>query len=367
MINQINVIKTIHDYPFAIFQDNNCVYQSGINDANLLNMIPEKIGNKVIDRSILVNELKTSLLLSAKYDALNDNNQLTTYLLTIIIIKKKVTNWKKHDWTQLNHKVIATLAILSNNLDYTVEVNPKQKKPNYDLMRSLSDLADLENEPDFVDNYQFEIEFMNQLKSENTILTKTMIHNLIQISTSQLATDALQNKKYYIVAFITLLTRFSVKNGCAPNEAYRLSNRMIRRMDRITQLSDTDSFIRHLIVEYTMLIQNRAKKYDSDVVNTAVEFISRNLYQPILGQDIANYADVNAAYLSSLFKMKTGISLHQYLINERVKESQYLLTNTDISIKDISEILYFSNQSHFNMRFKEKIGCTPKEFRIDYF
>ncbi|WP_425270542.1 AraC family transcriptional regulator [Ligilactobacillus ubinensis] len=56
--------------------------------------------------------------------------------------------------------------------------------------------------------------------------------------------------------------------------------------------------------------------------------------------------------------------LQTYIINEKITEAQYLLTNTDFTYSISSELLHFSNQSHFCKLFKQYTNYTPKEFRL---
>lgn len=232
-----------------------------------------------------------------------------------------------------------------------------------DVKETLSE-KEIENTQDYVDNYQLENLFMNQLKSENIVASNQMLNHLIKINQSKLAKNELQEKKYRLVSLITVITRAAIKQGCTPNLAYRLSDQLIQKMDAIEHSREFSTFLKSLILEFSVLLQTRGTKYNSEVVNTAIEYISRNLYQPISNEDIANYVGVNTNYLSSIFKKETNIALHQYLLEARVNEAQYLLSHTDIAFKDISEILQFSNQSHFGKIFKSKTMYTPKEFRI---
>lgn len=52
------------------------------------------------------------------------------------------------------------------------------------------------------------------------------------------------------------------------------------------------------------------------------------------------------------------------LINEKIiYESKILLKNSDLSIKEISNIFGYSEATHFTYFFKKYSGLTPSEFK----
>ena len=58
-----------------------------------------------------------------------------------------------------------------------------------------------------------------------------------------------------------------------------------------------------------------------------------------------------------------GCTFYDYLINQRIKAPEVLLTRDDLSITDIALQSGFSSISTFNRTFKLKKGCTPGEYR----
>jgi len=63
------------------------------------------------------------------------------------------------------------------------------------------------------------------------------------------------------------------------------------------------------------------------------------------------------------FKKKFGITPYAHLIDLRISMAKELLTNTDKSIKAISDYLCFFSEYHFSNTFKKKVGVSPREFR----
>jgi AraC-like DNA-binding protein len=80
-------------------------------------------------------------------------------------------------------------------------------------------------------------------------------------------------------------------------------------------------------------------------------------------KELANGLSVNYSLFRKTFKKYTGLSPMQYHTSLRMKQAVYLLTNTDLSMKEISFNLGFCSVFYFSKLFKEKTGRTPSEFR----
>lgn len=80
-------------------------------------------------------------------------------------------------------------------------------------------------------------------------------------------------------------------------------------------------------------------------------------------ETIADELEVNYSHFRKAFKRYTGFSPLQYHTSLRIKQAIEQLTNTDLSIKEISYNLGFCSVSYFSKLFKEKTGKTLGEYR----
>lgn len=78
---------------------------------------------------------------------------------------------------------------------------------------------------------------------------------------------------------------------------------------------------------------------------------------------LANEALVSAEHFSRVFKRTTGFTLPNYLGIKRLFKAKELLLHSNHSISYISDTCGYKSVSYFHHKFKEKIGCTPGEFR----
>src|SRR4030095_1638409 len=95
----------------------------------------------------------------------------------------------------------------------------------------------------------------------------------------------------------------------------------------------------------------------------ATEFINDNLGRDIALAEIAANVEMSPYYFARLFKQSTGLTPHQYLLEQRVKRAQVLLTETAMPLAEIAYRLGFASQSHFTSLFRRLTATTPKAFR----
>lgn len=83
--------------------------------------------------------------------------------------------------------------------------------------------------------------------------------------------------------------------------------------------------------------------------------------------DMAECIGVSLNKIASLFKKYYGITPNQFLINTRLNYAEMFLRKMDTAtIKQIAEMVGFSNSGYFIKVFKSKFGVTPESYRDMY-
>ncbi len=78
---------------------------------------------------------------------------------------------------------------------------------------------------------------------------------------------------------------------------------------------------------------------------------------------LAREVGYSREYLSRLFHRETGFSLKAHIDGERLKHACFLLKETTLSVREISEKLRYTSQSNFSRTFKSRFGISPLVFR----
>lgn len=94
------------------------------------------------------------------------------------------------------------------------------------------------------------------------------------------------------------------------------------------------------------------------------EYINENYAHNITLDFLADLMHRNKYYISHSFSKAFGISPMHYLTEIRIIVAKDLLTTTDFSIQQISEMTGFSSSTYFSQTFKKDTGLSPRDFRI---
>ncbi len=100
-------------------------------------------------------------------------------------------------------------------------------------------------------------------------------------------------------------------------------------------------------------------------IKKVIDYIKEHYSENLTNEALAKLVNYHPYYLNRIMVMTTGSTIHQFLIDYRLTESEKLLISTDKSISDIGFAVGFSNTVSFITNFKRKHNITPAKFRIN--
>ena len=125
----------------------------------------------------------------------------------------------------------------------------------------------------------------------------------------------------------------------------------------------TQVLVVHLLRHHSSL-QPQSVAHDNltpSRLQLAIDYIHAHLDRDLSMAEIAGSVNTSPTYFASLFKAATGISLHQYVIRQRVERAQLLLKTTSLPIATIATLVGFANASHLTYHCKRQTGMTPRQ------
>lgn len=111
--------------------------------------------------------------------------------------------------------------------------------------------------------------------------------------------------------------------------------------------------------------QNNPNQFDQNLVFSVLKYIETHYKNGSLS-DVAEELKQPTYYISRLLKKHTGSNFKELLQQRKLQQAAYLLSQTQLSAETIMDAIGYDNSSYFYRKFREKYGCSPKEYRTTF-
>ncbi len=124
--------------------------------------------------------------------------------------------------------------------------------------------------------------------------------------------------------------------------------------------------VQHMIGLLNYLLRNRTG-HATDLLEQSVEKAKIIMDERVSGEidlyDLASELNLSYSWFRKTFKEYTGHSPARYFQLLKLRRAQRLLSDTELSIKEIAYSLGYKSTEHFFSIFKKHTGCTPTAYR----
>ena len=156
---------------------------------------------------------------------------------------------------------------------------------------------------------------------------------------------------------------FEAENVCFENR-FEIATRFQRLLEAWNQQHSVNQ-AKSIIYDILEKMANDQKTSISDTaVANCVRYMNEHFCDPKLDiETVCGVAFVSVSSLQRAFAKYFGMSPKQYLIQLRMNRALELLTENELSVKEISFVCGFTDEKYFSRAFKKKYGCSPSQFR----
>ncbi|WP_407270070.1 response regulator [Radiobacillus sp. PE A8.2] len=168
----------------------------------------------------------------------------------------------------------------------------------------------------------------------------------------------------HLYKLITRIIKFSQDTNItdsALNQQVSIFFVNINEMDTLDQITKSlYQLCEKMCEKFDQSISNR-----TEIISDEIKSYIHNNYMDfnLNLNSIAEQINLNASYLGSIFKRATKTNIPKYITKIRMERAKELLENQQLKIKNISELVGYSNQYYFSASFKKYYSKTPSEFR----
>ena len=134
------------------------------------------------------------------------------------------------------------------------------------------------------------------------------------------------------------------------------------QMDR-AQKMQLQGFV-WIVASFFMAKAQKIEEMDERLLKV-IDYVRENVGKVIETETLANMVCLTKSHLERLFREKLGTSPLQYILRTKIQCAQRLLMTTNYSIQVIAHEVGFDDPSYFIRVFRQKIGFTPQDYRVN--
>ncbi len=94
-------------------------------------------------------------------------------------------------------------------------------------------------------------------------------------------------------------------------------------------------------------------------------WLANKLHTPLTTHDIASAFNTSASTLQRKMKAEVGVSVMQYVTQQRLSKAAELLKYTSVNIENIALAVGYDSHSAFSQAFRQYFNKSPTEYRQD--
>lgn len=114
-----------------------------------------------------------------------------------------------------------------------------------------------------------------------------------------------------------------------------------------------------------LTLTNRIEAKNKNLAEEIKQYIMQNYQQDITIDHLCSYFYCSKATLINHFKKVYHQTVHQYLLEYRLKQSMKLLKNKQLTIQEIAFQCGFKDSNYFSKAFKKYTGQSSRHFKND--
>lgn len=213
------------------------------------------------------------------------------------------------------------------------------------------------------ERYEHENEMIQAVSLGLTQKAEMTFSNFALSAMEQRVADPVRNMKNYCIILNTLLRKAAELGSVHPLHIDSLSHYFALKIELVNSVSAAAQLQKTMIRKYCLLVNNHSMKNYSLLVRKVLAQIDSDLTLDLSLKTQAELLNVNASYLSTLFKKETGSTLTDYVSRKRIEHAIFLLNSTNMQIQIIAQYCGIPDVNYFTKTFKKHVGYTPKEYR----
>lgn len=226
-------------------------------------------------------------------------------------------------------------------------------------------------------------------QGEVCILDTNVTHSIHDAGEDDIIVNCLMKKSYFDTAFLSRLSGNDVLSSFFVQSVYQSKefnefilfpsgkNEKIQQLigDLLCEFFDPGLCSEEVINSYMILLftellriykedlQDQSRQSLRNATIAEILLYIQKEYRTATLKSTARYFHFHPNYLSSVIKKLTGRNFLDILHELKLKNASMLLSNSELSMRDVCQEVGYNNLSFFYKLFKNRYGITPANYR----
>ena len=178
----------------------------------------------------------------------------------------------------------------------------------------------------------------------------------LKVAVGKTSKNRLMQLKYAAVSAIAIACRAAISGGAIEACAYAKSDEAIVAIDEAGGATEVLRLEVQTLYDYAQMVQEtKSLQNCSAVVRECVDYITVHSHCQITLEELAAGSGYTKEYLAKLFKKEMGITIGNYINQERMEKAKKLITTTEMKNYEVAEKIGFTDPHYFSY----SPSCSP--------
>lgn len=159
------------------------------------------------------------------------------------------------------------------------------------------------------------------------------------------------------------LSKSSIQNGANPKYVLPIQIKYAKELDHLKSLAEIDKWMKEIIQELFNYVNQGHNEQILKSVQHVLQYLEEHFHEDIGLEVVSEKVKLSPNYLSAIFKQTTGSSFIDYVTDLRMKKAKEKLSDLNLSVYEIAELIGYNSSQYFSRVFKNNIGMTPSAYR----
>lgn len=146
------------------------------------------------------------------------------------------------------------------------------------------------------------------------------------------------------------------------NHQMMMANLRLNQRRPMTEKVESRGIFYILLSRFLSQAKSKAEVADSRI-QKSIRYIRQHVSDPISLDELASAACMSKDHYIRCFRKAVGQTPVTYIVSRRMEKAEILLLTTQLSVKELSSMVGYTDTSYFNRLFRRYVGKSPTVYR----